>query len=137
MWRTDSPASSPSSRAANCPPCKLGSSATTEHLERIETGRGEQLDVDAIVGWPDHVTDGSRCYLAVEEQMMVSSICEPSPRVHRAHRTPPLPAHTTASDSQAHRPHRGQRRVRRVVLARGARLDVSALRKLNRSTLNR
>lgn len=57
-----------------CPPCKLGSSAITECLERIETGVGDEGDLDVITGWLSHVTDGNRCYLAVEEQIMVSSI---------------------------------------------------------------
>jgi len=57
-----------------CPPCKLGSSAITEHLERIELGAGTEEDLAAIAGWLDHVTDGNRCYLAVEEQVVVSSI---------------------------------------------------------------
>lgn len=57
-----------------CPPCKLGSSAITERLERIEMGAGDAADLDAIAGWLGHVTDGNRCYLAVEEQIMVSSI---------------------------------------------------------------
>ncbi|MFV0317891.1 MAG: NADH-ubiquinone oxidoreductase-F iron-sulfur binding region domain-containing protein [Microthrixaceae bacterium] len=57
-----------------CPPCKLGSSAITEHLEAIETGSGSAADLDAITGWLERVTDGNRCYLAVEEQILVSSI---------------------------------------------------------------
>ena len=57
-----------------CPPCKLGSTATTEHLERIETGVGEAADLDVITGWLSHVTDGNRCFLAVEEQTVVTSI---------------------------------------------------------------
>jgi len=57
-----------------CPPCKLGSSAITEHLERIETGNGHESDLDAITGWLRRVTDGNRCYLAVEERDLVSSV---------------------------------------------------------------
>jgi NADH-quinone oxidoreductase subunit F len=62
-----------------CPPCKLGSSAITEHLERIETGAGELGDLNAITAWLGHVTDGSRCYLATEEQILVSSILRAFP----------------------------------------------------------
>ncbi len=62
-----------------CPPYKLGSSAITEHLERIETGRGDVADLNAITGWLSHVTDGSRCYLATEEQIMVTSILRAFP----------------------------------------------------------
>jgi NADH:ubiquinone oxidoreductase subunit F (NADH-binding) len=57
-----------------CPPCKLGSSAITEHLERIELGAGSPEDLDAIVGWLARVTDGNRCFLAVEEQQLVASV---------------------------------------------------------------
>ena len=62
-----------------CPPCKLGSSAITEHLERIETGVGNVGDLDVITGWLGHVTDGSRCFLAAEEQIMVTSILNAFP----------------------------------------------------------
>jgi NADH-quinone oxidoreductase subunit F len=59
-----------------CPPCKIGSSSITEHLERIETGRGTDADIDAIAGWLGRVTDGNRCYLAVEERNVVGSVIE-------------------------------------------------------------
>src|SRR5690606_5656256 len=42
-----------------CPPCKLGSSAITERLERIETGVGTEADLDVIAGWLPRVTDGN------------------------------------------------------------------------------
>jgi NADH:ubiquinone oxidoreductase subunit F (NADH-binding) len=57
-----------------CPPCKIGSGAITEHLERLETGVGTEDDISGIAGWLERVTDGNRCYLAVEEQVMVSSV---------------------------------------------------------------
>ena len=62
-----------------CPPCKLGSSAITEHLERIELGIGDSHDLDVINGWLGHVTDGNRCFLAVEEQTVISSILRAFP----------------------------------------------------------
>lgn len=62
-----------------CPPCKLGSSAITDHLERIETGTGDGSDLDAISGWLHRVTDGNRCYLAVEERDVVSSVLQAFP----------------------------------------------------------
>ena len=68
-----------------CPPCKLGSSAITEHLERIETGVGNESDLDAITGWLGHVTDGSRCYLAAEEQIVVTSILRAFPEEFHEH----------------------------------------------------
>jgi NADH-quinone oxidoreductase subunit F len=68
-----------------CPPCKLGSSAITEHLERIETGGGTERDLDAITGWLAHVTDGSRCYLAMEERVVVTSILRAFPAEFTEH----------------------------------------------------
>jgi len=57
-----------------CPPCKLGSAAITERLERLETGSGTQRDVDEIASWLSRVTDGNRCYLPVQERLVVGSI---------------------------------------------------------------
>jgi NADH:ubiquinone oxidoreductase subunit F (NADH-binding) len=57
-----------------CPPCKVGSTEITIHLERIERGDGEAADVDAIVHWLARVSDGNRCYLAVQERLVVGSI---------------------------------------------------------------
>ena len=68
-----------------CPPCKLGSSAITEHLERIETGVGNDGDLDAITGWLGHVTDGSRCFLASEEQIVITSILQAFPEEFTEH----------------------------------------------------
>jgi NADH:ubiquinone oxidoreductase subunit F (NADH-binding) len=68
-----------------CPPCKIGSSAITEHLERLETGRGSDDDIASISRWLDHVTDGNRCYLAVEEQVMVSSVLRAFPEEFAEH----------------------------------------------------
>ena len=68
-----------------CPPCKLGSSAITEALERIETGAGEAGDLDVIGGWLGHVTDGSRCFLASEEQIVVTSIMRAFPEEFAEH----------------------------------------------------
>jgi NADH:ubiquinone oxidoreductase subunit F (NADH-binding) len=75
-----------------CPPCKIGSGEITARLERIETGDGEDSDIAAIGGWLQRVTDGSRCYLAVEEQLIVSSILRAFPEEFvehlEAHRCP-------------------------------------------------
>lgn len=68
-----------------CPPCKLGSSAITEHLERIETGTGTDHDLGEIARWLEHVTDGSRCYLATEELVVVSSILRAFPEEFADH----------------------------------------------------
>lgn len=57
-----------------CPPCKRGSGEITTRLERIEAGVGTQRDIDDIGYWAARVTDGNRCFLAVEEQQVVASI---------------------------------------------------------------
>ena len=93
-----------------CPPCKLGSGAITEHLERIETGVGTDRDLGEIARWLDHVTDGSRCYLATEEQVVVSSILRAFPEEFAEHiesgRCPhprrPMPKLLDLADGQAH-----------------------------------
>lgn len=68
-----------------CPPCKLGSSAITEHLEKIASGTGDEGNLDVILGWLKNVTDGNRCYLAVEEQKVVSSILHAFPQEFADH----------------------------------------------------
>jgi len=62
-----------------CPPCKVGSGAITKHLERLELGAGSDDDLAEIGRWLERVTDGNRCYLAVEEQVMVSSVLRAFP----------------------------------------------------------
>ncbi len=62
-----------------CPPCKIGSGEITRHLERLELGEGADADIAEIGRWLGQVTDGNRCYLAVEEQVMVSSILRAFP----------------------------------------------------------
>jgi NADH:ubiquinone oxidoreductase subunit F (NADH-binding) len=62
-----------------CPPCKLGSSEITAALERIETGAGSDDDLATLQTWLARVTDGARCYLAVEEQQLVSSVLRAFP----------------------------------------------------------
>ena len=62
-----------------CPPCKIGSGEITRHLEQLETGGGGEDDLRLIVHWLERVTDGRRCYLAVEEQQMVNSVLQAFP----------------------------------------------------------
>ena len=68
-----------------CPPCKLGSGEITTHLERIQTGVGTDDDIARIGGWLERVTDGSRCFLATEEQRLVSSVLRAFPEEFAAH----------------------------------------------------
>jgi NADH-quinone oxidoreductase subunit F len=68
-----------------CPPCKIGSGEITARLENIETGVGDDSDIAAIGGWLERVTDGNRCYLAVEEQLVVSSVLRAFPEEFAEH----------------------------------------------------
>jgi NADH-quinone oxidoreductase subunit F len=68
-----------------CSPCKIGSGEITARLERIETGAGGADDFAVIEGWLERVTDGNRCYLAVEEQAVVSSILRAFPSEFAEH----------------------------------------------------
>ncbi len=68
-----------------CPPCKIGSGEITACLERIETGAGDDGDIASIGGWLGRVTDGSRCHLAVEEQLVVSSVLRAFPEEFAEH----------------------------------------------------
>ena len=93
-----------------CPPCKLGSSEITNHLERLEIGGGSDEDLRWIVHWLERVTDGNRCYLAVEEQVMVDSVMQAFPEEFAEHvelgrcprpRRLPIPKLLDLSDGQA------------------------------------
>ena len=68
-----------------CPPCKIGSGEITTHLERIELGAGSDDDLGTIGAWLDRVTDGNRCFLAVEERLVVSSILRAFPEEFAEH----------------------------------------------------
>jgi NADH:ubiquinone oxidoreductase subunit F (NADH-binding) len=68
-----------------CPPCKVGSGEITTHLERLETGVGDDGDIAGIHGWLARVTDGSRCFLATEERQVVASILRAFPEEFVAH----------------------------------------------------
>jgi NADH-quinone oxidoreductase subunit F len=56
-----------------CPPCKLGTGAITEALDRLASDR-TMRDLGVIQERLPIVTDASRCYLPAEEQAVVSSI---------------------------------------------------------------
>ncbi len=111
-----------------CSPCKLGSSAITEHLENIETGIGTASDLDAISGWLARVTDGSRRYLAMEEVIVVTSVLRRFPEEFAEHiELGRCPRPTPTPDAEADRPRRRTCRLRRIVLAQATGLDLSPL----------
>jgi NADH-quinone oxidoreductase subunit F len=57
-----------------CPPCKLGSTEITRRLDRLESGTADASDLDTIALWLRRVTDSNRCFLAVQEQLVVGSL---------------------------------------------------------------
>ncbi len=68
-----------------CPPCKLGTGAITAALQRICAGSGQDADLDTIERRLRIVTDGNRCYLPVQEQVLISSILRAYPEDVAAH----------------------------------------------------
>ena len=77
-----------------CPPCKLGSGEITARLDRLQAGVAGDVDLEAITYWVARVTDGARCYLATEEQLVVASLLQAFPDefvAHVAQRGCPLP----------------------------------------------
>ena len=109
---TGSRASSTSSRAASARRARSARARSPTMLERIETGAGDDTDLADIGGWLERVTDGNRCYLAVEERLVVSSILRAFPEEfvdhiehHRCPRpgTPPDPEARSTSPT-ARRP---------------------------------
>ncbi len=68
-----------------CPPCKLGSGDITAALERIKGGEGGEAEIDLIQERLRIVADGNRCYLPVQEQLLVSSILRSFPDDIAAH----------------------------------------------------
>jgi NADH:ubiquinone oxidoreductase subunit F (NADH-binding) len=68
-----------------CPMCINGSAEITERLVRLEAGEPRRDDLEELDAWLDKVTDGNRCFLAVEEQLVVRSILARFPDEVAAH----------------------------------------------------
>ena len=66
-----------------CPPCKLQSGRITAALEQLGSDANEQLGI--ISHALDTVTDGNRCFLAVQERLVVSSLLQAFPDDVAAH----------------------------------------------------
>ena len=62
-----------------CPPCKQGTMAITEHLAAIRDGRAHDRILGALEALLRSVTDANRCFLGAEEQRVVSSILRAFP----------------------------------------------------------
>ncbi|MGK2948422.1 MAG: NADH-ubiquinone oxidoreductase-F iron-sulfur binding region domain-containing protein [Acidimicrobiales bacterium] len=68
-----------------CRSCKFGSGEITRKLELLTDGAGSELDVEVIGARLLSVTDQTRCYLAAEEQIMISSILRTFPEEFALH----------------------------------------------------
>jgi NADH-quinone oxidoreductase subunit F len=68
-----------------CPPCKLGTGQITAALERIRSGEGHDDDLARIQENLRVVADGNRCYVPVQERVMVSSVLRAFPEDVAAH----------------------------------------------------
>lgn len=59
-----------------CSACKLGCTAITDLLRRIEAGQGTAHDLEAIVDRIPVITDQTRCALPAGEQLLVGSLLD-------------------------------------------------------------
>ncbi|HUF85597.1 MAG TPA: NADH-ubiquinone oxidoreductase-F iron-sulfur binding region domain-containing protein, partial [Acidimicrobiia bacterium] len=57
-----------------CPPCKFGTGAITAVLDKVLAGEATVRDVEIMAARLETVTDSNRCYLPVQEQLVVRSI---------------------------------------------------------------
>ena len=68
-----------------CRSCKFGSGEITRLLDTIATGGGSERDIEVIGARLLSVTDQTRCYLAAEEQILISSILRSFPEEFALH----------------------------------------------------
>jgi NADH:ubiquinone oxidoreductase subunit F (NADH-binding) len=57
-----------------CRACKFGCGEITRRLDKVAAGAGESLDFEVIGRHLAGVTDQTRCFLAEEEQRLISSL---------------------------------------------------------------
>lgn len=68
-----------------CRSCKYGTGEITRRLDRLMEGTATETDVEVIHARLLTVTDQTRCYLAAEEQVMVSSVLREFPEEFALH----------------------------------------------------
>jgi NADH-quinone oxidoreductase subunit F len=68
-----------------CRSCKFGTGDITRTLDVIAAGEGTERDVEVIGARLRSVTDQTRCYLAAEEQILISSILRSFPEEFALH----------------------------------------------------
>ncbi len=57
-----------------CVPCITGTNKITQLLEKIDRGKGEGDDIDAVLREAARTPEQSRCYLATQESVLVTSV---------------------------------------------------------------
>jgi NADH:ubiquinone oxidoreductase subunit F (NADH-binding) len=62
-----------------CNACKTGTMAITSILEKIQNGDGELRDIQDVGGRLLRVTDGNRCFLPQQEQIVIASLLRTFP----------------------------------------------------------
>ena len=68
-----------------CRSCKFGSGEITRTLDTIASGAGTDHDIEVIGARLLSVTDQTRCYLAAEEQILISSLLRSFPEEFALH----------------------------------------------------
>lgn len=74
-----------------CRPCKQDGLGIADHLARLMTAEGGRSDLDLVQRLLSTVTEGARCFLAQQQQEVVSSVLQLFPEVVEAHRDRTLP----------------------------------------------
>lgn len=79
-----------------CQPCKDDGLTIAAALERLGRNEPEATDSEAVAAALDTITDGARCYLATQHQLVITSLLELFPDQFESHRrgeaTPVEPA---------------------------------------------
>jgi NADH-quinone oxidoreductase subunit F len=68
-----------------CTPCKSDGIAMMEILDRVRTSSPDATDLEQLAGLATHVTDGARCFLASQHQLVVESLLTSFPEALAAH----------------------------------------------------
>jgi NADH-quinone oxidoreductase subunit F len=68
-----------------CRSCKFGCGEITRHLEKVNAGNASEQDIEVIGARLRTVNEAVRCYLATEEQVLISSILTRFPEEFARH----------------------------------------------------
>ncbi len=68
------------SSCGQCIPCNMGTRVITEHLVKIRDGVGTKEDLAAIITETNRCTNQTRCFLPVQESVLVPSCIESFPQ---------------------------------------------------------